>query len=173
MEAVMKTNNTFAYILIAIGTVLMLNQFDLIEFTRPLVLIMVSAALSLILFRKSWISENKSGFLGGTFFLILTILFAAMEIGYLPLEDKLIFPLIITALGASNLAYYAVSRSSFTNVSFGIIFLLIGLPMLGIYFSELSYWEVGEIFSRYWPVLIILLGIGFLIDGMYKRAKKS
>jgi len=167
----MKKSYFFPITLIVIGALLLLNQFYLIEFSRPYIFIIGFAILGAVLIRKAFLNPTRKGLLGGSFFLLLAIELLLMDFGYIPVYDALIFPMLLIPLGISNLVYYSFNRTSFTNVTFGIIFTLAGLPFLVFHFGSISYWEISDTISTYWPVLLITAGLGFLIEGMFKKAK--
>ncbi|KAA3617481.1 MAG: hypothetical protein D8M58_02055 [Calditrichaeota bacterium] len=169
----MNKSYFFPLALIAVGTILLVNQFDLLNFTLPYLLIVGFAILGVLLIRKAFLTPSRKGLLGGSFFILIASLLLMMDLGIMPIpsQDAMIFPMLLIPLGLSNLIYYAFTRSSFSNVTFGVIFILAALPVLFFYYSSIPFWEVSDIVSTYWPVLLITAGLGFLIDGMLKKAK--
>ncbi len=167
----MKKSYFFPITLILIGTLLLLNQFHLIGFSRPYFFIVGFSILGAILTRKAFLTDTRKGLLGGSFFIMLAIALLVMDLGYIPMYDNLIFPMLLFPLGLANLIYYSFTRNNFTNVTFGIIFILAGLPFLIFHFGSISYWEISDTISTYWPVLLITAGLGFLVEGMLKKAK--
>ena len=167
----MKKSYFFPITLIVIGTLLLLNQFNLLQFSRPYFFIIGFIILGAVLARKAFLTPTRKGLLGGSFFIMLSLALLLMDLGYIPIYDDLIFPMLLIPLGLSNLIYYSFTRASFTNLTFGLIFILAGLPFLFFHFGSLSYWEISDAVSTYWPVLLITAGLGFLIEGMLKKAK--
>jgi len=167
----MNRSYFFPVALIVIGTLLLLNQFDLLYLSRPYLFIIAFTVIGLILMRKALISPTRNGMLGGSFFLMMAVIVLLLDIGYIPFYDEVIVASILIALGTANLVYYLFSRKSFTNVTFGLIFIAAGMPFLIVYFGSVSYWEMADAFSKYWPVLLITAGLGFLADGMFRKAK--
>jgi len=167
----MNKSYFFPVALIVIGTLLLLNQFDLLYLSRPYLFIIAFTVIGLILMRKALISPTRKGMLGGSFFLLMAVIVLLLDIGYIPFYDEVIVASILIALGTANLVYYLFSRKSFTNVTFGLIFIAAGMPFLIVYFGSVSYWEMADAFSKYWPVLLITAGLGFLADGMFRKAK--
>lgn len=107
----MKKSYFFPIVLIAIGVFLLLDQFDLFYLTRPYLFIAGFGVLGLILLRKSSISPTRNGLLGGSFFLILSIIIILLDIGFIPFYDEVIFASILIALGIANLIYYAFTST--------------------------------------------------------------
>jgi hypothetical protein len=168
----MKKSYFFPVTLIVIGTLLLLNQFDLLELSRPFVFVLVlSLILGAVLIRKALLTPSRKGILGGSFFILLAIGLLLMDFDYIPKDDILVFPMLLIPLGLANLIYFSFNRSSFTNVTFGIVFILASLPILIFYYGSIPYWEISDTISTYWPVLLITAGLGFLIEGVLKKAK--
>lgn len=167
----MKRSYVFPILLIAIGTILLLNQFDLIEFSMAYTIIFGSLAIGGFMLRKAYYSETRQGLLGGSFFILLALVLLSLDFGLIPFYDNLILGIIIVCLGISNFIFYIFTRKSFNNVTFGLIFSAIGLPFIIMYFTSVDMWDIADIFSAYWPLLLITAGFGFLLDGMFKKAK--
>ena len=157
--------------LIIIGSLLLLNQFDLISFTRPYIFIYGFTFLAIALIRKAYLNPSRKGLLGGSFFIFLASAMVLIDLGYLPVYDHFVFPVLLISLGLSNIIYYIFTLKTFSNVTFGLIFIAAGIPFLVMHYGKISYWEIADLFSTYWPVLLITVGFGFLIEGMLKKAK--
>lgn len=167
----MKKSYFFPVALILIGTIMLLNQFDLMEFRRPYIFIYGFAFLGVVFIRKAFLNPDRRGLLGGSFFIFLSAAMLLIDLGYLPIYDYFVFPVLLVSLGLSNLIYYAFTRKSFSNVTFGLIFIAAGIPFLIMHYGDISYYEVADLFHTYWPVLLITAGFGFLIEGMIKKTK--
>lgn len=167
----MKRTYIFPVLLILIGVILLLNQFDFFDMSRAWFLILGSAAIGGLLIRKAYLSEKRQGLLGGTFFILLALTLLSLDWGYLPFYDSLILGIIIFNLGLANFVYYFFTRKSAHNITSGIVFCAIGLPFIILYYGSFDVWDIADLFSNYWPLLLITAGFGFLIDGMFKKAK--
>lgn len=167
----MKKSYFFPVTLITIGILLLIDQFNLLEFSRSYYFIFGFSLLGIFLLRKAFLNPTRKGLLGGSFFIMLALLLLMMDFGYIPVYDELIFPMLLIPLGLANLVHYSFTRTNFTNVTFGIIFIIAGLPFLIFHFGSIPYWEISDTISTYWPVLLITAGLGFLIEGIIKKAK--
>ena len=167
----MKRSYVFPILLISVGIILLLNQFDLVEFSVAYTIILGSVVIGGFMLRKAYFSETRQGLLGGSFFILFAIVMLSLDFGFIPFYDNLILGIIIVCLGLSNFIFYIFTRKSFNNVTFGIIFSAIGLPFIIMYYTSVDMWDVADIFSSYWPLLLITAGFGFLLDGMFKKAK--
>lgn len=167
----MKKSYFFPIILIFSGCVLLLNQFNLLGVSKPYLFISGSAIIGLLLLQKASNNPLKTGILGGSFFLLFALILFLLDIGVFPYYDYLIIGFILIALSLSNLIYYAFSRKTFNNITFGIVFCIAGIPFIIMYYQSISWWDIWDAFYSYWPVLIIIAGIGFLLDGVLKKTK--
>lgn len=167
----MKKSYFFPTLLIVIGVVLLLNQFGLLGVTRPYLFVSGSAVIGILMLRKAFNSPQRDGLLGGSFFIFFTFILLFLDLGVLPYYDYLIIGVILTALGLSNFIYYIFTQKTFNNITFGLIFAAAGAPFIIMYYKSLSVWDIWDVFYAYWPVLLIAAGVGFLLDGVLKKAK--
>ncbi len=121
--------------------------------------------------RKAFDNPAKDGLLGGSFFMLFAVILILLDIGVFPYYDYLIIGLIFMAFATANFIYYGFTRKTFNNVTFGIIFAVAGIPFIIMYYQSLSWWDIWDGFYTYWPILLITAGIGFLVDGIVKKAK--
>lgn len=167
----MKRSYFFPILLIVLGCILLLNQFDLLGVTRPYIFITGSALIGMLMIRKATLNPSRDGLLGGSFFILFALILLFLDWGVFPYYDYLIIGLIFIALGISNIIYYGFTQKTFNNVTFGIVFSVAGTPFIIMYFQSLSWWDVWDVFYTYWPILLITAGVGFLLDGVFKKAK--
>jgi hypothetical protein len=167
----MKGSYAFPVILIATGFILLLNQFDLFDFTWAYIIIIGSAVVGVFLLNKAFKSEKRQGLLGGSFFIMLAAILLLVDMGIIPIYDSLISGYIIISLGLANFIYYIFTRKSFNNITAGVIFSAIGLPFVIMFYTTADAYDIADVFSSYWPLLLITAGFGFLLDGMFKKVK--
>ena len=167
----MNKSYFFPVLLIATGIILLLVEFSMIDLSRPYIFALVFIVISGLLFRKAYYSPEKKGVLGGTFFLLMTITIVLMDKGILDTANMVGFPMIFINLGIANVVYFIFSRINFSNLTFGIIFILASAPFLLHHYNYIPYWKLFDTLETYWPVLLITMGIGFLLEGFVKKAK--
>ncbi len=102
----MKKSYTFPIILIAIGLILLLNQFDLLQFSFAYIVISGSAVIGGLMLRKAVNSETRVGLLGGSFFILLAVTLIFVDLQIIPLYDNLIWGIILVCLGIANFSCY-------------------------------------------------------------------
>jgi len=169
----MRRHNVTAILLIVFGVLLIFNQFDLIYFSRLNIFITGSIFLGIVLLNKGFKNPQKKGLLGGSFFISFALILVLMRIGFLPINDQVGTGMIFVLLGLANIIYFLVYPKRTANIIFAILFLLLGLPFLLTYYDVLSVWMVEDYFITYWPALLIIIGLGLLVDGMLKRKQKT
>jgi len=167
----MNKSYTFPMLLIATGVFLLLNQFDLLDFSLAYIIILGSFVLGGFLLNKAFNTKDRQGLLGGSFFVLLGLTLLLVDLDVIPLFDSLIWGIIVVDLGLANFIYYIFTRKSFNNVTFGLIFSAIGAPFVIMFFTTADVYDIADVFTSYWPLLIITAGFGFLLDGMFKKAK--
>lgn len=162
-----------AWVLIIVGSVLLLNQLDLFYLNRANLIIMFSAAIGFILLKKGIDHPQRKGILGGTFFTGISLTLVAMKYSYFPMTDSFGLGIILMNLALANLVYFVLLPQKTFNLIVGLIFAAIGSPFLLFHYEFLSRWELGNMISTYWPTLLILIGIGFLVDALIKRNRNN
>ena len=169
----MRRSNIAAWALIVLGALLLLHQFDIVWMSKANLMIAAFLFLGAILLVRGYDHPQKRGILGGSFFLLLGLMFLFMRLNVLPTEDMLGAGLIFIALGLANLIFFFITRTRVANVNWAIIFLFIGAPFLIVHYNYMPDWELIDYFRTYWPVLLILIGALLLIESFVKRAKTA
>jgi len=90
----------------------------------------------------------------------------AREFGYLPAHVRLLdfWPLFVVFMGVSGLLH----RRGFMAVLFSLAFIAMGGLLLA---SNLGF--IAFHAARLWPVLLVLLGLGFMFGGRHRRGGPS
>ena len=162
-----------AWTLIVIGSIILLHQMDLVYLDRPNILSVIFLGIGLFLSIKGFNHPKKSGILSGSFFILFGLAVIMMRMNFIPLNDSIGFGIVFLSLGMANFIYFAFRPKKATNIIFGIIFLIIGAPFVLSYYYYIPYWEIEDFFRTYWPVLLILVGLGLLAEGIIKNIKKN
>ncbi len=169
----MKRNMIAGWTLIILGAVIILHNYGWFEFSRGFFIVFGSLALGILLFIKGLTHPRKKGTLLGSLLFFAGIILFLMKYGFLPINDQLGIAGLFFCLGIANLIYFAVSRQSVQNITFGIIYLLIALPFIISYYYFYPPWRLKDLFETYWPVLLIILGLGVMAEGAFKKIGKA
>ena len=162
-----------AWILIFIGVMLLLNQFGLVFLNRFNITLIGSILFGVLLINKSIRHPEKKGVLGGSFFLLLATLLLLMRFHYIPAQDQIGLALVFVILGLSNIIYFLFYPKKTANIIYALLFLLLSAPIFIDYYNILPGWMLEHYFVTYWPLLLILIGVGLLLEGIRKRQKKT
>ena len=157
-----------AILLIVAGVLLILHQMDIFYFTWSDIITYGMIGLGLLLFIKGTAHPQKRGILGGTFFITYGAVLLAMRLDYLTRDDQFGFALLFLSIAFANLVYFIFQPQHKGNLIVMVIFALIGTAGIFDYFNIYSGWYMIFDFVRFWPVLLIVLGIS-IIWKAYRR----
>ncbi len=169
----MKRNGLAGWILILFGALLLLAQFDWFSLNRFVIALIITLFLSALFLNKGLSHPLKKGILSGSFFLLVSLQLILMRLGVFPINDTVGFGLMAINLGLANFIYFMATRNRIGNIFAGLIFILLGLPPLAGYYQYIPYMDLEYYYSTYWPLLLIIIGLGLLIDGYVKRLRKT
>ena len=166
----MKKDSPFtAWALIVLGVLLLLNQVGLFEPSRPNIIMMGSLFLGLILLNKGRHHPQRHGILGGSFFVLFALTLFLMKRGLFAVDDTLGSGLLLIDLGLANIIYFISKPEKLSNLTWGLIFAAAGTPFVLIYMKLVPLWLLEDIIVTYWPVLLILFGLGLLGESLRRR----
>jgi len=134
----------------------------------PLMLLFFAGFLIIETFRG-----HRSGalFWGITFFFIgLFFLFRNYGIIRYYYADEY-WPIFLLALGCGFLALFILNPKEWGLVIPASVFIFLGIGFSLQTFNRL-FWGWENFIDRYWPVILIIIGLGVLIDGFQKRNSK-
>jgi len=159
-------------LLIIIGGLILLNQFQIFDLSAKNIVAVTSLLLGMLLLKKSLTSPERKGLLGGSFFLIWGIMLLFFNFNS-EMGRTLFFGQLFLSLGLANLIYFLFSGvTRATNFFVFVLFAAIGGTMIAAYYGLLDVWHLEEILDTYWPVILILLGIFILIDSYRNRNRE-
>ncbi len=155
-------------ILILIGAVLLVNKLTPYSFgwdeIYPLILIAIGILILISVIGKR---DRGAVFFGTIFFLIGLFYFIKnyelISHYYMRAE----WQTFLIILGLAFCSVFVVKPSDWGVLLPASIFLLLGIGFLLRKF-HIIYWDIGDIISDYWPVILIIIG-GGIIAGALKR----
>jgi hypothetical protein len=157
------------WVIIILGALILLHQLNLFSFNRAASLALASLFLGLVLFIRGLSHPLHKGILSGSFFIFLGLAIGAMRLQLIFPNDSIAIAAILISLGLAHLVYFIVVKTQLSNLIFGLVMIACGGVLLLYAYDFLSYWDLRAIARQYWPVLIILTGLGILIDGIIKK----
>ena len=164
----MKKQYWPAIILIFLGTVLLLDQMDIIYFSRADLFSYGFIILGVILFGNGLNRVDKKGIFGGVFFISFGVMLTLMRNRILLSDDELALAAFFFSLTLANFVYFLFKTSRYSNLIWGVIFGALGSMFLFSYQGYHSRWYVWYQIERFWPILLILIGVSIILKA-YKR----
>ncbi|MBZ0264256.1 DUF5668 domain-containing protein [bacterium] len=147
----------FAIALIALGFIFLIEEIGLIDFSWPLILMVIGAAV----LTESLINRSHSGVFPGSFLFMLGFIFLADQMWWIHGGVGDNWPLILIALGISfSLSAYA-EKIKGPLIPGGILF-GIGLIFLLAEYRLIEWGIVGNML-RFWPVILIGFGVYLIV----------
>ncbi|MBD3226380.1 MAG: hypothetical protein GF313_16745 [Caldithrix sp.] len=169
----MQSGRIAGWILIIVGILIILYNYDIVYLTTGNILTFGLIGLGLISFIKGLTHAQRKGVLIGSFMTLFGISLLFMKYRFIPIDGDLATSAFFISLGVGNFIYFALSRNSVNNIVFGAIFIMIGIPFFLKHYYYIPHWQIREIFSTYWPVILILIGLGMVVESGLKRMKDS
>ncbi len=155
--------------LIAIGVLILLYQVDLIDFSWA-DLVTYGCVLFGIMFLVKGVSHpQKHGLFGGVFFSAFGLSMLLMRERVFPRDDEFGFAAFFISLALANLIYMFFKEDKTTNLVWMVIFGAIGGLFYWTYVGYYPPWYVYEQIKIYWPLSLVLIGLGMIIRGYTKK----
>jgi len=153
-----KGHHKTGWILIAIGVgFLAMYLFDW-EFHWSLILMIVGA----ILLGYAIFTKGHSGVFGGTFLLLMGLLFLLRHTEVLPESMEVHWPLILIILGISFVMVFLFRPQEWGMLIPGGILLLIGLLFFLNNYNYISRRALLGVL-QWWPLILIIVGIRLIL----------
>ena len=157
------------WVLVILGTVILFQQLNIFSFNRAASLALSSLFLGAVLFIRGLSHPLHRGILSGSFFIFTGLAIAAMYFQLFILNDAI--AVILISLGLAYLVYFVFVRAPITHLIVGVAMVAFGGFLLVYSYGFISYWDLKTIVHQFWPVFIILLGLGIFIDGLISKWK--
>jgi cell wall-active antibiotic response 4TMS protein YvqF len=165
----MAKQSITAIILIAVGSLLFLEQIDILYLSARDYYI-YGAIIGGILWLINGVNrDDKKGVLAGSFFFSFGIVLWLMRNYYFVRSDEFGIASFFLCLALANFVYYIFKRNSTNNVIFGVIFGVLGGGFLLSHLDYYPLWRFFDHIEQYWPVAIIVFGIAILYKGLRKK----
>ncbi len=158
-----------AIILITIGSILLLHQMDLLDFSKADFISYGFLLIGIILLVNGLSRTNKKGLLGGVFFSSFGLSMVLMRERFFPRDDEFGFAAFFLALALANFVYMPFGKDKTNNLTWGIIFGVIGGFLLWTYFGYYPTWYIYDMIETYWPLILIVVGVSMIIKAYTKK----
>ncbi len=116
---------------------------------------------------------EKKGILGGVFFMSYGITLSLMRYRVIYPDDYFGYGTFFLALALANLVYFFFRTDRILNLTWAIIFAAVGGIFMSMYFDVFQPWYIEDQVRTYWPVILILLGLGVILNAFRKKDSVS
>jgi len=165
----MKKQYWPAIMLILVGSLLILYQTDLLDFSTADLVSYGFVLIGVIFILKCINRSDRRGILGAVFFTLFGITMILMREHTLPRDDEFGFAAFFVALALGNFAYLPFKKDKSTNLIGGIIFGVLGVLLLWAHYGYYPSWYIYEQVWIYWPVILIILGTVIIVRAYIRR----
>jgi len=169
----MKKQYWPAILLIVIGTLLILYQTDLLDFSMSDMISYGFVLIGIVFFIKCINRSDRRGILGAVFFTLFGIAMILMREYTLPRDDEFGFAAFFVALAAGNFAFLPFKKDKSTNLIWGIVFGVVGGLLLWAHYGYFPSWYIYEQITVYWPLILILIGTAMIVKAYIRNRTKS
>lgn len=153
--------------LIGLGLLLLFHKLNLFYFdwsrTYPMIFMLIGVTLLI----SSIMNKISSAIFWGTIFFLIGILFFLRNfnfIDYYYIHD--IWPTFLIIFGIAFVILFIVNPKDWGVLIPGTILLFFGTTFL---FKNFHYWRAQELIQRYWPLILIVIGIGIILGSLKKK----
>lgn len=153
----------FGIALVIIGAALLLDRFDLVQFDFstifwPLVMLLglVAAGRGFSLNKRGKIFWGTIWFLYGLFFYLRSADFVDVPSRMLMASSFLIFGVAFFMIFLNNIQDWVYLIPATILSALGVLLILARYDLI-------SYWELRESIHLYWPIALILFGVGMIL----------
>lgn len=156
-------SSIFGVLLIALGTVLLLDRLEVISFGWGKIFWMFLGVWGAVLAVQGVSMKRRGRIFWGSLFFFLGMFFSLEAWELVWLTDELGFGGISLALGLAFLTLYVFEPHNLGALVPALLFGSFGLTMILVEYGYLSWWEVRRFLRVYWPVALILWGVAILM----------
>jgi hypothetical protein len=154
--------------LIVVGVWFLLVRFEIIENYRYRIYSVTIIILALFLLIEAFRNSNSSALFWGVTILVIGGFFSMRNFGIIPhYYFNRFWPILLIGVGSGFFSLFIFDPRDWGVLipAFILIFFGIGLSIRS--FSNLS-WNWDFIIEKYWPIPLILIGMGILLKGVSK-----
>ena len=158
-------------ILIIVGGLIILHKLDIFHIYWRDIYPVLFIGLGLWFFLNVFVKKQRGLAFPGTLFLLLGLFFVLRNyhIFYRFYIDEY-WPIFLIILGLAFVVQFLFRPQDWGILIPGTIFLVIGLAFLARTMHWLLPYEIEFYFEKYWPVLLILIGLGIILSSFKKKA---
>ncbi len=153
---------TFGWIVLIIGTILLVSHYHPISLDWTAVLMIIGIGL----FVAGILQKDHGAVFPGTFLFLFGLLFSLKNSRIILMDWWELWPVILLLLGIAFLAHYIFDTDRKGRLLPGILLIAIAFLLLFVPFCwyDIFYWV-----SKLWPVILIITGLYLIIKSTRRR----
>ena len=149
--------------LVLAGTAMLLDRLDVVRFGWHVVVWLFVALFGIVKCIDGFGVKKSSRVFWGTFLFLLGVYNVLRDLEVVELRSYWLFPAILVIMGLSLLMMYVSSPREWHLLIPSILLLGTGAAMILTEFGYLYRYDVIEWVRMYWPVGLILFGLGLVL----------
>ena len=149
-------------ILIIIGSILLLYKLDIFDFGWYQIYPVVMMGLGILFFTSIAGKNQKGAVFPGTILFLLGLFFFLRNYEIVPYDYvRHVGPVVLIIVGLAFFAVFLTKPSDWGALIPSAVLVVIGSSLLLRKFHVI-YWNVWDVITMYWPILLIVIGAGII-----------
>lgn len=149
-------------IFIVLGVVLLLNQIDFIDVRFSQIAWGLLVLVGFIYTIRGYKNNIKSKIFWGTVIFLFSLYFLLSSLDLLEYHHRIFMPSLFLIFGFAFLTTYVGDIKDVWSLIISLILISSGIFLLLEDFGYFNWFDVKSIVRTYWPVILIIMGLGFL-----------
>jgi len=161
----------FAVLLILVGAALLLDRLAVVQFGFIRIVWSVTALFGLFKAVDGFTDNRRGRIFGGTvvFFYGLYFLFSTFDL--IETRPHMFVPLSLLVLGAACLMVYLNNVREWLTLLLAVGLFGLGTASLLEYLHLYDFYDVWWLARRFWPVVLILIGLSMILKSRGERKR--
>ncbi len=160
-------------ILIAVGVFLLADQTGMLNLTFWNVVSGIMVLYGAVLVIRSFANDDRSKVFWGTFLFLLGLFFILDGLGLITQQYPVFLPAVFLMLGFSFLMMYLYNLRDWHILIPTVFFAGCGLLIIADELSIVFAYRFSDYFFHFWPVLLILFGLGLIAKARRNRQRQK
>ncbi len=156
-------------ILILLGTALLIHQTGLINIRFFQIIWIALALWGFIITLRGFATNSKGKIFWGTVLFLSGVSFIIHSFDLIEMPHRIFLPAVFIIFGFAFLMMFLDNFREFSSFLLSIIFFVIGSLLILAEIGYLNRWDVVYYIKNYWPVILIILGVGLILKRRQKQ----
>lgn len=162
MDRMKRQFSWLGAVLILLGGLLLMRRLHVFDIRMAQIIFGFMIIWGIVLVGRGFSAIANGKVFWGTALFLFGVYFFIRDIDFLDISYRLIIPATFLIFGTAFLMMWLNNVREWQVLIPAFLIGGAGVAFLMSEFGYLSYWDVWETLHRYWPIAIILLGIGIM-----------